>query len=375
MSDRAAAMHGHGVESSHEELLDVFKAAALSVTKLYKTSTTVQSKARVDGYQDCLEDLLALLDKGDVDLRTVRRWALERLDGREPILPTIESEDEVDKTDGGSTPEPHGAAGRRASASAEAAAACTSRIGSSIGGGDTNSRVSTISRSTAAACPGSDTAMQTETEMETESETPSPPKIRTATSTSAVAAPAKKTSSKSKARGAAADAAAAMPSPVIAATIVESAPEYLEPVEVPEPATDHFTLRSAVQYPPTDSFLELANLDLSDRRSASGSVKDADGAAGATPPPSSTYVFSAAPSIADTPSASPTHNTSNARQFRLRHNAARSGARSALIARYSRASTAGQKRKLNFDEIFDVASLGYGKDVFGRGGSKRSRQA
>ena len=97
---------------SPEELLSVFKAAALSVTKLYKTSATAQAKARADGYQDCLDDLLAYLDKeaiglGDGDGWKIRRWATERLDGRETVAQTVESEDEVDKAETVSSPELH----------------------------------------------------------------------------------------------------------------------------------------------------------------------------------------------------------------------------------------------------------------------------
>lgn len=97
---------------SPEQLLDVFKAAALSVTKLYKTSAAAQSKARSDGYQDCLDDLLTFLDKeglglGDGEGWKIRRWATERLDGRESSSQSLESEDEVDKAETASSPEMH----------------------------------------------------------------------------------------------------------------------------------------------------------------------------------------------------------------------------------------------------------------------------
>lgn len=85
-----------------EQLLDVFKAAALSVTKLYKTSALAESRARSDGYQDCLEDLLGFLDKENLGLCDgegwrIRRWATERHDGRDSALQSTESEDETDK--------------------------------------------------------------------------------------------------------------------------------------------------------------------------------------------------------------------------------------------------------------------------------------
>ncbi|KAJ4151053.1 hypothetical protein LMH87_011771 [Akanthomyces muscarius] len=90
-----------GIETP-EQLLDVFKAAALSVTKLYKTSALAETRARSDGYQDCLEDLLSFLDKENMGLCDgegwgVRRWATERLDGRDSTLPSTESEDETEK--------------------------------------------------------------------------------------------------------------------------------------------------------------------------------------------------------------------------------------------------------------------------------------
>ncbi|KAI4861414.1 hypothetical protein F4820DRAFT_68510 [Hypoxylon rubiginosum] len=93
---------------SPEQLLDAFKAAALSVTKLYKNSAAGMTKARSDGYQDCLDDLLAFLDKSNIGLSDgegwlIRKWATERLDGRESQ--PVESEDEVDKSEPVSSPE------------------------------------------------------------------------------------------------------------------------------------------------------------------------------------------------------------------------------------------------------------------------------
>lgn len=69
-----------------EALLSAFKAAALSVTTLYKTAASDQAKARAEGYQDALDDLLVFLDRenlglGDGEGWRVRRWATERLDG------------------------------------------------------------------------------------------------------------------------------------------------------------------------------------------------------------------------------------------------------------------------------------------------------
>ncbi|KAL7960704.1 hypothetical protein V8C34DRAFT_275409 [Trichoderma compactum] len=95
---------------SPEQLLDVFKAAALSVTKLYKTSAKAEARARSDGYQECLDELLMFLDKENIGLDDgegwrIRRWATERLDGRDTGHQSAESEDEVDKGERNTSPE------------------------------------------------------------------------------------------------------------------------------------------------------------------------------------------------------------------------------------------------------------------------------
>ena len=69
-----------------EQLIQTFKAAALSVTNLYKTAAADQARAREAGYQDALDDILSFLDKenlglGDGEGWRVRQWATERLDG------------------------------------------------------------------------------------------------------------------------------------------------------------------------------------------------------------------------------------------------------------------------------------------------------
>ena len=94
-----------------EQLLQSFKAAALSVTKLYKTAAADLGRARAEGYQDALDELLAYLDKEDIGLSDgegwkIRRWATERLDGRDPVSQNMESDDESgDKLDRASSPE------------------------------------------------------------------------------------------------------------------------------------------------------------------------------------------------------------------------------------------------------------------------------
>ncbi|KAI9671925.1 MAG: hypothetical protein M1817_002344 [Caeruleum heppii] len=69
-----------------EELMQAFRAAALSVTTLYKTAASDQTRARQTGYQEALDDLLVFLDHenlglGDGEGWRVRQWATERLDG------------------------------------------------------------------------------------------------------------------------------------------------------------------------------------------------------------------------------------------------------------------------------------------------------
>ncbi|KAK0702606.1 hypothetical protein B0T21DRAFT_110022 [Apiosordaria backusii] len=91
------------MSADSHELLDAFRAAALSVTKLYKTSVAAQTKSRADGYQDCLDDLLAFLDKenigvsaGDVGSK-IRKWAMDRSETRDTTSPSLESDDEPEK--------------------------------------------------------------------------------------------------------------------------------------------------------------------------------------------------------------------------------------------------------------------------------------
>ncbi|KAL1310659.1 hypothetical protein AAFC00_000926 [Neodothiora populina] len=72
---------------SPHELLNAFKAAALSVTNLYKTAATEQARTRAAGYQDALDDLLTFLDLENLGLGVdgegwrVRQWATERYHG------------------------------------------------------------------------------------------------------------------------------------------------------------------------------------------------------------------------------------------------------------------------------------------------------
>jgi hypothetical protein len=92
-----------------EQLLQAFKSAALTVTQLYKTATDNQSRARTEGYQDALDELLTFLDKEDIGLSDgegwkIRRWATERLDGRDNGASNMESDDEAEKPERASSP-------------------------------------------------------------------------------------------------------------------------------------------------------------------------------------------------------------------------------------------------------------------------------
>lgn len=98
----------HGEPPGH--LLQAFKVAALSVTHLYKMAADDMGKARSEGYQDALDDLLGFLDKEDIGLNDgegwrIREWATARLDGRDSASQHAESDDEVaEKVDGPSSP-------------------------------------------------------------------------------------------------------------------------------------------------------------------------------------------------------------------------------------------------------------------------------
>ena len=86
-----------------EELIQTFKAAALSVTNLYKTAAADQRRAREAGYQDALDDILAFLDKENLGLDDgegwrIRQWATERLDGSPLPHGSSDSDDDRGET-------------------------------------------------------------------------------------------------------------------------------------------------------------------------------------------------------------------------------------------------------------------------------------
>ncbi|KAI9860424.1 MAG: hypothetical protein M1813_006082 [Trichoglossum hirsutum] len=72
-----------------ELLLQAFKSAALSVTTLYKLAAAEPDRARKEGYQEALDDLLQFLDRenlglGDGEGWKVRQWAtVGKAEGRD----------------------------------------------------------------------------------------------------------------------------------------------------------------------------------------------------------------------------------------------------------------------------------------------------
>ncbi|WEW57617.1 hypothetical protein PRK78_003084 [Emydomyces testavorans] len=90
-----------------EVLLQAFKAAALSVTNLYKSAAADQGQSRHLGYQDALEDLRAFLDKEGIGTSDgaggkIRSWIAERIDGTGTVA--NDSDDETDKRNRSTSP-------------------------------------------------------------------------------------------------------------------------------------------------------------------------------------------------------------------------------------------------------------------------------
>ncbi|CAK4032555.1 Hypothetical predicted protein [Lecanosticta acicola] len=105
-----ASSRQRNTDEPTSDILGDFKAAALSVTNLYKTAARSQERARGAGYQDALDDLLAFLDKENLGLMDgegwrVRQWATERLEGERPAprQGTETSSTTADDEDDGST--------------------------------------------------------------------------------------------------------------------------------------------------------------------------------------------------------------------------------------------------------------------------------
>jgi hypothetical protein len=79
-----------------------FRTAALNVTNLYKSALADLDRARTDGYQEALEELLGFLDKENIGVGygegwRIRQWTAERLEGALPKQSSSDSdEDELD---------------------------------------------------------------------------------------------------------------------------------------------------------------------------------------------------------------------------------------------------------------------------------------
>lgn len=95
----SARRHRSSNQQSQQQVIQAFKAAARSVTELYRTATTDISSSYSDGYQDALEDLLNFMDKenlgvGDGEGWRVRGWLAEKMDGTRQQGSMDGSEDE-----------------------------------------------------------------------------------------------------------------------------------------------------------------------------------------------------------------------------------------------------------------------------------------
>jgi hypothetical protein len=259
------------VNDPPEQLLSAFKAAALSVTTLYKTAAADQGRARAEGYQDALDELLAFLDKEDIGLSDgegwrIRRWATERLDGRDSVPQNVESDDEVvEKADRASSPV--------------------------IQRSQSATRLSATTRSTRAA---------------------SPPRTQPS-----------------------------VPAVNIPPSIAESTPTLAPPQSA-------FTFRSSHSYP------QDADIILSDLESSEGTRAHNDASATNTTNSNLTVTR-------------PSRTNQRHSNYSTRLTSRAANSISNTIGR-----AAGQKRKINFGEFFDIGNLGHGKDGFG-GGGKRGR--
>lgn len=269
-------------EQSPEQLLDVFRAAALSVTKLYKSSITAQAKARAEGYQDCLDELLQFLDRenlglGDGEGWKIRSWANERLDARDGSPAILESDDDAEKPDPMPSPKIH--------------------------------------RSTSApSIPQAPIVQHHHQQNQQQSQSPEPSSI-----------PPPNTSMRTE-----------TPTPVAEEISVD------EP-EIIVPTRDTFDFRSSHQYPQdAQNQLNIANLRLSDTRSH------------------------------DNLPSHPITSLSTPRSGRqIRHLAASGGRSGPRMMPNHLGRGTGSKRKVKFEEFFDLGNLGQSKDCFGGPAAKR----
>jgi hypothetical protein len=86
--------------SPRSDIHQDFRTAALTVTNLYKSAVAEAGRARSEGYQEALEDLISFLDQKKLGLSDgegwrIRQWATERLDGTPPAEHSNDSDEEV----------------------------------------------------------------------------------------------------------------------------------------------------------------------------------------------------------------------------------------------------------------------------------------
>ncbi|KAF2745274.1 hypothetical protein M011DRAFT_406811 [Sporormia fimetaria CBS 119925] len=92
------------------DTLQAFRAAALTVTNLYKSASAEAEKARCEGYQDALTELSNFLDRhytdaNDATVRRLRQWVSERQDGA-PAHSSDSDDDVVDDIRATRSPSP-----------------------------------------------------------------------------------------------------------------------------------------------------------------------------------------------------------------------------------------------------------------------------
>ncbi|EMR09697.1 hypothetical protein PNEG_01884 [Pneumocystis murina B123] len=79
-----SSLHNHlpdkrkETKNEQDDLLSTFKAAALSVTNLYRQALTTAGQERQEGFQDAVEEMLMLLNDGITDIESLREWCIAR---------------------------------------------------------------------------------------------------------------------------------------------------------------------------------------------------------------------------------------------------------------------------------------------------------
>jgi hypothetical protein len=258
------------------DLIDAFRSAAVNVTSLFRAATAAQKQAHVDGYQECLRDLVGFLDSEDLGLRDgegwkIRAWAMDKINGNpDAMVQDRESEDEIDKAETSSSPE---------------LARATSTVAPSTSRGDQTPREGLVSR--------------------TERMDSAPPSLSTKEAGQATSSAAAHTANSTAPLG---------------ATVTTPAASV--------PTQEAFTFQSSIPYPEPN----LERLQISES-------------------PSSQH-----PTPTVVPHAIRTPRSKHANRASLRS-----------VGK----AVAGQKRKLNLTELFNLDSLGAGKDFFDRGREKR----